>query len=173
MHTWRIPSPINRSPESSAANQKCKPINNLLFSSTKGEELINSSLPFCSFDILDITTGILCSAPPYEKIITQILSKSCKNCEWKLWESAQSPWCSIQTLRLSADGSSLFFPVRNQKKLVTFMPPRVCMLMKKSSLPFISIWSMKLRRHLIIFNWLLFMLISRGENGTMPTMPVT
>lgn len=23
-----------------------------------------SNLPFCSFDIFDITTGILCSAPP-------------------------------------------------------------------------------------------------------------
>lgn len=50
-------------PESSAGNEK----NHLSKTNKKSkmEEVVKSNnIPFCSFDIFDITTGILCSAPP-------------------------------------------------------------------------------------------------------------
>lgn len=73
MLTWRIPSPMNRRPESSAVETDedqlgvKQPNNRHNQSSCGGTGKLNN-LPFCSFDIFEITMGILCSAPPCETV---------------------------------------------------------------------------------------------------------
>lgn len=54
--------------EKQAREFGCKQQNHLSKTNRKSkmEEVVKSSnIPFCSFDIFDITTGILCSAPPW------------------------------------------------------------------------------------------------------------
>lgn len=65
--TWRMPSPMKSSPDSSAGKRTVA----LTQTNKRRGKMTGSGekkpWPFCSFDIFDITTGILCSAPPYRE----------------------------------------------------------------------------------------------------------
>lgn len=87
------------------------------------------TVPFCSLDIFDITTGILCSAPPYETsthtfqpqiiVLWQLKKKVNNTCSDFRGEEAPNqpgsklPWCWGQTRQSSAAGSLQSSPGRD------------------------------------------------------------